>query len=613
MTAHVLFNRMSPYGVGGFIPPPSPPAKVGVSNLNTSIVEGQPLNFTIDRTVNLTSECSVGWNITSAASADLVAPTSGTVTFLSGQSSKSLTVESAHRTGLQGDRTATMTLVSPIGCELDTTKSSAVIVIHDEVEIPPTAVRPQFAYGGQFIGLPNAHMCVGNFHVDATIVAQRLVSRVAKPIIRVRWDVRVTQTDHLKDLYPGAKDQQPGRYSYGNGGVIYIEVRRAKPGTEASAKDCVPDMRPEGLIGRSDDMGNPPWLDPMQPVAAGKPYGTGYGRVTADRGQMKAYDNFTQSHRDGGNNELWRLQSPSGIVPVGEPFFILWCNKSTAKADNYVSVNTHYNIPYWSTPNVGGVNGYDRRGPYSGWVDQIILSNDGGTTWKYPTDFGTTCAGFSLQFQESGTDTTEVVDESISSYGLNSGGSGNWNGNQDTFTKTTWFRWEITDLPFSMDANQFGTLLWDVNANLAAITVYEANTAGGTYNQIYEDLALDLSKFHQKDSVNTYGGTDNKIGKDGPAVPWGYWPVVGVSKISFQAGKSYRWVLRVQEGNSVTMTTCNPPDGGTNHGPRDWFPSLVCSRNTSSGSGSWNSIGSAASGKFYPGCWIQSGYTWNFK
>ncbi|MEK0085509.1 Calx-beta domain-containing protein [Benzoatithermus flavus] len=122
------------------------PAVLGIAPQNADQVEGQsgstPFTFQVTRTGDLTSAVTVRYAVTGsgASAADFaggVFPT-GTLSFAAGETTKTITVNVAGDTVLEGDEGFRITLSSPTGgAVLDTTKTSAAGVIRND-DVPAT-------------------------------------------------------------------------------------------------------------------------------------------------------------------------------------------------------------------------------------------------------------------------------------------------------------------------------------------------------------------------------------------------------------------------------------------------------------------------------------------
>jgi hypothetical protein len=576
---------------GEVVVDPTPPEvsqavlKLSVSNIQ--IFEGDIISFTVTRSVNPLSNCSVKWSAVTANPADLTGVVSGTLNFASNQTTKNVNVTTVERSGVQGDRDCVIRISEPQSCIISPTYDVMTVTIEDKVIVDPplpVATRQDLPFNGQFVGVPEMHMAVGEYNIGRGNheAFYRMVSRRNKPILRIAWHIRLTQPIHIPGT-PGS-DNQPYRYSSGDGGQMIIEIRRAKAGTTNDPAKCWPDMSDDGLLGTTNINGNPPFTRQLQPQTPGKDYGTGYGRKTND--QRPSYDNFTESEASGGNHEMWRFIEPIPAMAVGTIFFIRWYNVHPNKQNNDAAVNTHYNVPYNQAVNPLT---FDKRGPYHGWKDQIWDSTDAGKTLKF-YNYGTTPAGFFLVYGEPGDAVTANVDLSKSAIGLEAGGSGSFSEFLRNFSQTIWLRWWITNMPFDMEADRWGMIAFNCDCSQFQVDLQES-TGGGAYNTIYQDSAMDVKNLHK---------SNQELGKQGAAVPWAYYNVKGQRVVNFVQGRDYRTILKVKAGNTAQMREVNRPPKWPGVERRDIFPTLKCHFSSNSG-GTWTELSGL---RYLPGCWI---------
>jgi len=121
---------------------------VGIfANSGSDIVEGNNIGWTLRRLVGSgTQAVTVNYSVISnlSTSSDLVAPTTGTLTLPASATTVGLTSGTNNRTGLQGNRTITITINSPsIGNINQATANATLIDVAEDPDPPPTTEFPK--------------------------------------------------------------------------------------------------------------------------------------------------------------------------------------------------------------------------------------------------------------------------------------------------------------------------------------------------------------------------------------------------------------------------------------------------------------------------------------
>jgi Ca2+-binding RTX toxin-like protein/Tol biopolymer transport system component len=123
------------------------PATLKVAALDADRAEGQsgttPYSFEVTRTGDLTSAVSVGWTVTGASAGDFAggAYPTGTVSFAAGEITKTVTVNVAGDTVLEGDEAFRVVLSGPTGgAVLDAAASSAGGTIRNDDTAPTLGI-----------------------------------------------------------------------------------------------------------------------------------------------------------------------------------------------------------------------------------------------------------------------------------------------------------------------------------------------------------------------------------------------------------------------------------------------------------------------------------------
>jgi hypothetical protein len=135
----VYHQRMSPDRFVGDPPVPDQPV-ISVVAVASEVTEGSIAAFAIRRAVNINAGCSVRWTaVSSGGAGDLTGTTSGTTTFADSNliNTIQINVRTVERSGVQGDRTLTVTLSNATGCGLDPLKTFALATIQDKDVTPP--------------------------------------------------------------------------------------------------------------------------------------------------------------------------------------------------------------------------------------------------------------------------------------------------------------------------------------------------------------------------------------------------------------------------------------------------------------------------------------------
>ena len=118
---------------GGVFTPPERLAVVKIAAVTETITEGTAAVFDVVRSGVTTSSCAVEWIITNSGTAGLLPPLSGVALFGPGDLVVRLTLPSENAGGVQGNRSAKVTLESPVGCIIDHIEYYSDVLITDQL------------------------------------------------------------------------------------------------------------------------------------------------------------------------------------------------------------------------------------------------------------------------------------------------------------------------------------------------------------------------------------------------------------------------------------------------------------------------------------------------